>query len=131
MQSLSRVFVPFGCKPPRGVLWVDGVALVYHARAAGYSRTLGVDMPAEPARMDEFRQIIRDYVAGKRVTGGWWGYYKGRRLACPYRCALDSTECPVDVLIEEINKPRRRSSGTQKKTPTMNAGVGLVKITPK
>lgn len=100
----ARVFVPYGSKPPRGVLWVDSVALLYHATRAHYSRTLGRDMPAESARLDEFRQVIRDYVQGKCLAGGW-GYYKGRRLACPYRCSIDSTTCPVDVLIEEINKP--------------------------
>lgn len=101
----ARVFVPYGKKPPRGVLWAKCEALLYHATRAHYSRMLGRDMPAEPARIDEFRQVIRDYVQGKCMTGGW-DYYKGRRLACPYRCAIDSTSCPVDVLVEEINKPK-------------------------
>ena len=36
------------------------------------------------------------------------GDYLGRNVACPYRCALDSKTCAVDVLVEEINKPRAR-----------------------
>lgn len=108
----ARVFVPHGKKPPRGVLWANCEALLYHATRGHYSRMLGQDVPAEPARLDEFRQVIRNYVQGKCLTGGWV-YYKGRRLACPYRCAIDSTTCPVDVLVEEINKPRpaRRQAG--------------------
>lgn len=101
----ARVFVPHGKKPPRGVLWADGEALLYHAARARYSRALGCDVPAEPARLGEFRQVIRDYVQGRCLAGGW-DYYKGRRIACPYRCSLDSATCPVDVLVEEINKPR-------------------------
>lgn len=100
----ARVFVPFGKKPPRGVLWANCEALLYHAKPAHFSRALGCDVPAEPARMAEFRQLVRDYVQGKCLTGGW-SYDKGRRLACPYRCAIDSLTCPVDALIEEINKP--------------------------
>lgn len=101
----ARGFVPHGKKPPRSVLWGNCEALLYHATRAHYSRMLGRDMPAEPDRLDEFRQVIRDYVQGKCLTGGW-DYYKGRRLACPYRCAIDRTTCPVDVLVDEINKPR-------------------------
>ncbi|EWS66495.1 hypothetical protein Y695_00186 [Hydrogenophaga sp. T4] len=57
--------------------------------------------------MEEFREVVRSYVRGSGQTGGW-GYYRGRNVACPYRCPLDSKNCLVDVLIEEINKPRVR-----------------------
>ena len=100
-----RVHVPPDKKPPRGVLWVDGVALDYHAHRAHYSRMLSRDVGAEPARLDEFRELVRRELG--TAGGTWWGYYRGRQLACPYRCALDSTTCPVDVIVEEVNRPRR------------------------
>lgn len=94
---------------PRRVLWFDGLALDYHVHRAHFSRMLGRDVEAEPARLDEFRAQVRQELG---MTGGtWWGYYRGRQLACPYRRALDSTTCPVDVLIEEVNSPRRPASG--------------------
>jgi hypothetical protein len=101
----SRVFVPFQKRPPRGVIWAGAAVLVYHAKKRHYSRMLGSDVPAEPARLEELRQVIRDYVAGRAHTGGW-DYYRGRHVACPYRCTADSSNCPVDVLVQEINRPR-------------------------
>lgn len=99
----QRVFVDFGKRPPRGVLWGEA-AVGFHATRRHYSRFLGAEVGPEPARLDELREIIRTYLTG-RHTGDNWGYYRGRNLACPYRCPLDSPNCPVDVLVEEINRP--------------------------
>lgn len=99
----KRVFVPYGSKPPRGVLWVSDSALLYHAQRAYESRSLG-PVAAQPARMEEFRERIQAYVRGRHDD--WWDYYRGRNLACPYRCPLGSATCPVDVLVNELNKPR-------------------------
>lgn len=108
-----RVDVPYGKRPPKGVLWADGELLLYHAQRRHYSRLLGCEVGPEPARMEEFRELVRRYVSGSHMTGGW-DYYRGRNVACPYRCPLDSKTCPVDVLIEEINKPRVRMPMAQK-----------------
>lgn len=97
-----RVDVPFGKRPPKGVLWAGGVLLLYHAQRRYFSRLLDREIGPEPARMEEFREEVRSY------SGMKWDYYRGRNVACPYRCPLDSKNCPVDVLIEEINKPRVR-----------------------
>lgn len=98
-----RVDVPFDKRPPRGVLWAQS-AVCYHAARPHYNRSLGMDIPAAPAALDELRASIRAELSGCH-TGHNWLYYRGRNLACPYRCALDSNCCPVDVLIEEVNKP--------------------------
>ena len=102
-----RVDVPFGKRPPKGVLWAGGELLLYHAQRRRYSHLLGCEIGPEPARMEEFREVVRRYASGRGMTGGW-DYYRGRNVACPYRCPLDSKTCPVDVLVEEINKPRVR-----------------------
>jgi hypothetical protein len=103
----KRVFVSAGQRAPRGVLWATGAAR-FHAQRGGHRRgdILGagpVDDP-RPAQLDELRQAIRAYLGG-RCAGTDWSYYRGRRLACPYRCALGSLDCPVDVLLVEINRP--------------------------
>jgi hypothetical protein len=103
-----RVDVPFGKRPPKGVLWAGGELLLYHAQRRHYSRLLGCEVGPEPARLEEFRELVRGYVSGRGDMTGGWDYYRGRNVACPYRCALDSKTCPVDVLVEEINKPRAR-----------------------
>lgn len=98
----SRVHVRRGAKPPRGVLWATSV-VSYHARPARPARFAGdVPEPAQPARLAVLREHIR---AGRDALGSplRWGYYRGRSLACPLRCALDSQECAADVLIQEIN----------------------------
>lgn len=103
----ARVHVPWEKRPPRGVLWASGEVLGYHAVRPHYNYRYMLDIPAEPARLDEFRQVIQDYVMGKPAwPRTWWDYYRGRSLACPYRCSLDIKSCPVDVLVEELNRPR-------------------------
>lgn len=103
----ERVFVSAGRRPPRGVLWATGAAR-FHAQRGGHWR--GDIMGARPvddhrpAQLDELRQAIRAYLGG-RYAGTDWSYYRGRRLTCPYRCALGSPDCPVDVLLVEINRP--------------------------
>ena len=109
-----RVDVPFGKRPPKGVLWAGGELLLYHAQRRHYSRLLGCEVGPEPARLEEFRELVRGYVSGRGDMTGGWDYYRGRNVACPYRCALDSKTCPVDVLVEEINKPRMRLPLAQK-----------------
>lgn len=94
----KRVHVPRGKRPPKGVLWASGV-VTYHAHTAGpMSMFAGM---RTPARLEQLRDDISD--RKQRILLGL-DYYKGRDLACPYRCPLDSKECPVDVLIEMINK---------------------------
>ncbi|MFT3819853.1 MAG: hypothetical protein QM750_19945 [Rubrivivax sp.] len=102
-QLPRRVHVPFGKRPPKGVIWA-AAAVPYHAARPHFNRSLGVACEQEPAKLDEIRQAVRDYVSRRNLSGEWW-YYRGRTLACPFRCALDSKCCPVDVLIEEINRP--------------------------
>ena len=97
-----QVDVPFGKRPPKGVLWAGGELLLYHAQRRHYSRLLGCEVGPEPARLEEFRELVRGYVSGRGDMTGGWDYYRGRNVACPYRCALDSKTCPVDVLVEEI-----------------------------
>ena len=103
-----RVDVPFGKRPPKGVLWAGGELLLYHAQRRHYSRLLGCEVGPEPARLEEFRELVRGYVSGRGDMTGGWDYYRGRNVACPYRCALDSKTCPVDVLVEEINRGHQR-----------------------
>ena len=103
IEAPRRVFVSFGKRPPRGVMWASGVT-DYHARGKRFSRMLGAELDAKPARLDELREQLRAYLGGRRADEDW-GYYRGRRLACPYRCHLAGKLCPVDVLVEEINKP--------------------------
>jgi hypothetical protein len=62
-----------------------------------------------PARLDDLRLDLDDYLARRfqRVPAYEnFEYYRGRDLACPYRCPLDCADYPVDVLIEAINRPR-------------------------
>lgn len=101
----ARVHVPWEKRPPRGVLWASGEMLTYHARRGHYSNSLG-EIPPAPARIDEFRQVIRDYLDRRSHHTSNFGYWQGRNVACPYRCPLNSKSCPVDVLVEELNKPR-------------------------
>ena len=60
-----RVDVPFGKRPPKGVLWAGGELLLYHAQRRHYSRLLGCEVGPEPARLEEFRELVRGYVSGR------------------------------------------------------------------
>lgn len=102
----ARVHVPWQKRPPRGVLWAAGEVLGFHAVRPHYNYRHMLDIPAAPARMDEFRQVIRDNLDGRAHHTSNFRYWRGRNVACPYRCALDSKSCPVDVLVEELNRPR-------------------------
>lgn len=116
----ERVFGPAGQRPPRGVPWATGAAR-FHAQRGGHQRgdtILGagpVNDP-RPAQLDELRQAIHAYLGG-HYAGTDWSYYRGRRLACPYRCALGSRDCPVDVLLVEINRPIKRPSARPPAAP--------------
>jgi hypothetical protein len=101
-----RVDVPWGKRPPRGVLWASGPLLDFHAYPERYVRSMGRVMPPRPARLDEFRALVLGELGRLGQTQNW-SYYACRRLACPFRCALDSTSCPVDVLIELLSKRYR------------------------
>lgn len=101
----KRVFVPRGKKPPRGVLWASGEVLRFHARAARLVRS-GIGEFQEPAA-DADLAGAREVLQRDRSAALW--YFKGRNLACPYRCPLDSNTCPVDVLLEVANRERHDS----------------------
>ncbi len=96
-----RVHVPWEKRPPRGVLWASGAVLDFHAYPERYVRSMGRVMPPRPARLEEFRDLVLGELGRSQQTNNW-RYYACRRLACPFRCALDSATCPVDVLIEVL-----------------------------
>ncbi|MBX3634036.1 MAG: hypothetical protein KF683_01335 [Rubrivivax sp.] len=98
----KRVFVPRGKKPPRGVLWASGEVLRFHARPARLVRS-GLGEFQEPAANADLAGA-RELLQRDRFAALW--YFKGRNLACPYRCPLDSKTCPVDVLLELANRER-------------------------
>ena len=111
----SRVDVPWEKRPPRGVLWASGPKLDFHAYPERYVRSMGRVMPPLPARLDEFRALLEAELGRSGQTQNW-KYYACRRLACPFRCPLDSTSCPVDVLIEVLAKRYRLPSAPAKST---------------
>lgn len=126
-QAPHRVDVAFGERLPRGVIW-GSAAVGFHAVRPHYSRSLGVEVSAAPAALEELRASIRSELDGTRTDHNWL-YYRGRVLACPFRCTLDSATCPVDVLVEEVNKPsallERVRKREEESRPQANSGVGL------
>ena len=70
IEAPRRVFVSFGKRPPRGVIWASGVT-DYHARGKRFSRMLGAELDAKPARRDELREQLRAYLGGRRADGDW------------------------------------------------------------
>lgn len=106
-----RVDVPLLRRLPSGVLWCED-AVGYHAIAAHYSDFLGHNVARVPARLDALREAIRAWSKGLDMTVDW-GLYRGRHLACPKRCPLNSPDCPVDLLLREINRPSGRPSGAR------------------
>lgn len=98
----SRVHVPLGQRPPRGTLWAGGLILSFHAKRARRDFWSDEALAAVPAAMDEARLRLRREGGGLADPFHVW-YYRGRRLACPMRCPLGSSTCPVDALIEFVN----------------------------
>jgi len=95
-------------RPTRGQRGLpDSDVLGYRARRTSLWSIVRHGVPDEcaPARLGEPLQDIADYRAHRGPAARMnFNYYRGRDVSGRYRCGLVCKECPVDVLIEEINK---------------------------